>query len=382
MQTAGYATASASVPANAAELDRRYGARVEAMLAHWLDDETLAAGLRRPVLAEVARNGGRFDPRLGSVEDWVFSEARREARALIGPEGVAGVIPVMRHTPDPGMLPRQKERRGGASRKGASRAAPRRKWLGGLAALVAAGAVLTVAWYRPSLTEWQVADLQPDLSRPPVLEPAPPPPAAAPAPLALPKLDAEAELGPLPEPDLAAILQPPEPAPALPSLAAPPPPAPPPALPGPAAGPVGPVDPPVAAAAPSPAEPPRPRPLRLAAPTAPAVAGRPMPVHAPPRVFIHYSALDDGAGARAQVLAQLVRDQGFEVTGMRAVPFQIGEPSVRYFFPDNAGDADALVEASRRIPQMAELARSGPTDFTHFQPKPQPGTLEIWLPAG
>ena len=96
MQPAVKLAYSRDTPATFELLDERFGVRVETMLAHWLDDEVLAARLRRPVLLAVARGEivGRSAADLS--EDWVFGEARREARALIGPEGIAGVIPVMR----------------------------------------------------------------------------------------------------------------------------------------------------------------------------------------------------------------------------------------------------------------------------------------------
>jgi hypothetical protein len=179
-----------------------------------------------------------------------------------------------------------------------------------------------------------------------------------PAPLPkLPSLDAEAAMGPLPPPPVPVVRQPMEP------LRAPPPPEP-----ADLASILADIpDPPVA----PPSTPPR------------VPSDSPQAVPAPSRVFIHYSAVNSDSKQRAERLAAVLRGQGFRIAGLRPVPFQIGEPSVRYFFDDNAADATALAElSSSALPRLAGLADRGPSDFTHFAPKPQPGTLEIWVPAG
>jgi hypothetical protein len=98
-------------------------------------------------------------------------------------------------------------------------------------------------------------------------------------------------------------------------------------------------------------------------------------------VFIHYSAGDPLSEQRAQRLAALLRDQDFAVVAVRSVPFGIERPSVRYFFDENRPTADRLAQLSSLVLPPAARGR-GPTDFTHFNPKPQPGTVEVWLPTG
>jgi hypothetical protein len=392
MQSAGYATRYESMPATHAELDERYGAKVEEMLAHWLDDERLARGLRRPVLAAVAQNSHRYDPDHEAPDDWIFGEARREARALIGPEGVAGVIPVMRKPARAAPPPRKKADADDDDDEPPARriAVPVRWiWFGTFMGLMAG--ILLYAWTMfPGERYPQMAAVRPAppiQGPPPAAEPvrvAPPPqhlpridrsagpppvqalprlraePVPAPRPL-LPALDAEVASGPLPPPTIAAPDQ------ALEPLRAPAPP---------------PWDD-LASILPQTREPP-PQPPAAPPPRRPpaAQAGAPHAVPPPARVFIHYSAVNAGSRDRAERLADTLRRQGFRIAGLRSVPFQIGEPSVRYFFPDNAADADALVQlSSNTLPRLAGLADQGPTDFTHFSPKPQPGTLEIWIPA-
>ncbi|WP_051328863.1 LytR C-terminal domain-containing protein [Geminicoccus roseus] len=392
MQTAGYATDRESIPASYTELDDRYGGKIEEMLAHWLDNEALAARLRRPVLLAIARNQPSYDPARESSDDWIFGEARREARALIGPEGAAGVIPVMRK-PLAGPAPGPARAASGRVQREDDEdddAPPRRRlvvpkrwvWLTVFAGL-ALGIALIVA------TAWLGTEpyLRMATPRPaPVPAPAPSwdepvlpqaPPAEPPSAWVddLPKLDAVADADPLPPPPLV-----------VPSLAAPPPPpAPPPVPPQPRA-----IEPLRAPAPPEltrlpqvlrtqPAPPPAL--ARPAEPPAPAAGPRPLP--GPTRVFIHYSAIGGQAVDEAERLARLLRQQGFTVADVREVPFAIDEPSVRYFFAGNQGEAQTLVElSSRALPGMSGLARRGASDFTHFEPRPQPGTLEIWLPAG
>jgi hypothetical protein len=389
MQSAGYATRHESIPATYSELDERYGAKVEEMLAHWLDDERLARGLRRPVLTAIARNSHEFDPGQEAPDDWIFGEARREARALIGPEGVAGVIPVMRKPARTAPPPSYKKADADEDEESSGRriVVPRRWiWFGAFMSLMA-GILVYASMLVTSERHPQMAAVRPapPIQGPlPAAEPvrvAPPPrdlprvdrggspppaqalprlradPVPAPPPL-LPALDAEVASGPLPPPTIPPV------APSLEPLRAPAPPA----------------WNDLASILPKTPEPP-PQPSVTPPPTPPVEqASTPHAVPPPARVFIHYSAVNDGSRDRAERLADTLRRQGFRIAGIRSVPFQIGEPSVRYFFADNAADADALVQlSSNALPRLAGLA--GPSDFTHFSPKPQPGTLEIWIPA-
>jgi hypothetical protein len=99
------------------------------------------------------------------------------------------------------------------------------------------------------------------------------------------------------------------------------------------------------------------------------------------RVFIHHAA-DQRDGALAQRLAEYLRGQGFTVADIRSVDFGIAKPSVRYFFARDRAASQRLVEELGRF--SAGGASRGPdhaSDFTHFVPKPRPGSLEVWLPG-
>lgn len=352
MQISGPTTGYALIPATVLELDDRYGGKVETMLAHWLDDEDLAARLRPPVMRAISQNRRAFDPEMEAPDDWIFGEARRQAKELIGPDEVAGVIPVMRKPfasrgttePEPAPL-RQSPPRG-------RRAVPRR-WIWFSVFMSAMLGIIGHVWMnladRPYVHVATVRPAALDYPAAPTNRPTEKPMAN------LPRLDAEADavtsLPPaMAEPAmLPALLAEPVPAPLEP-LRAPPPPA---------------------LADPAPI---------LADLQATSVS--PVSPTAAARVFIHYSAADPNAGPRAELLAELLRTRGYPVAGIVQVPFQIDHSSVRYYFKDNMADADALVALSSTVPKLAGLAERGPSDFTGYTPKPRPGTMEIWVASG
>jgi hypothetical protein len=100
------------------------------------------------------------------------------------------------------------------------------------------------------------------------------------------------------------------------------------------------------------------------------------------RVFIHHAASDRTGAAQAQQLADQLRREGYPTVVTRQVRVRVTAPGVRYFFPADREPASRLLRTSARF-----LAPRGgrppgtPTDFTHLQPKPRPGTLEVWVPA-
>jgi hypothetical protein len=100
------------------------------------------------------------------------------------------------------------------------------------------------------------------------------------------------------------------------------------------------------------------------------------------RVFIHHAANSHGGAALAQQVADHLRRQGFIVADIRPVDFIIGKPSVRYFFDDDRSASERLVdELSRFFEETGSRAPDQASDFTHFEPKPRPGNVEVWLPA-
>jgi hypothetical protein len=99
------------------------------------------------------------------------------------------------------------------------------------------------------------------------------------------------------------------------------------------------------------------------------------------RIFIHHVA-DQRDGALAEQLAEYLRGQGFTVADTRSVDFGIGKPSVRYFFARDRAASQRLVEELGQFSTGgASLAPDRASDFTHFVPKPRPGSVEVWLPG-
>lgn len=102
------------------------------------------------------------------------------------------------------------------------------------------------------------------------------------------------------------------------------------------------------------------------------------------RVFIHHAAADARQAVRAALLADRLMGEGFAVADIRTVPYRIGSARVRYFFGTDLDGARRILRAAG--PLMAEssggAAPRDPDDFTHYEPKPRPGTVEIWLPGG
>ena len=86
---------------------------------------------------------------------------------------------------------------------------------------------------------------------------------------------------------------------------------------------------------------------------------------------------DAAAGpATAMHVVRQLRAAGFSVEA-RAVPFSIRANSIRYFFPGDRDEAQALrASLEGQLPGGAALSVM---DFSSFEPKPQEGHLEVWL---
>ena len=96
------------------------------------------------------------------------------------------------------------------------------------------------------------------------------------------------------------------------------------------------------------------------------------------RIFIHYPA-HHGDAVPAIRLAALLQTRGFPIVDIRLVEFEIDQPSVRYFFPGDRAVSRGLVDVIGTLDP--HLAPDKASDFSHFSPKPRPGTVEVWLPA-
>jgi hypothetical protein len=100
------------------------------------------------------------------------------------------------------------------------------------------------------------------------------------------------------------------------------------------------------------------------------------------RVFIHHTA----GGALDTMLAQRVAGylnrEGVPVVDIRPVRMEIRSGSIRYFRADDAPAAREIGDAMGGLfADNPVLAPRRVLDFTHYEPKPRPGTVEIWLPS-
>lgn len=99
------------------------------------------------------------------------------------------------------------------------------------------------------------------------------------------------------------------------------------------------------------------------------------------RVFVHYSTRQPGADEAAANVARELRDRGFTVVDIRAVPSRIETASVRYFFLDDRAQAEALQDALGSILRSRGFSGGDLKAMTDYRPAPRRGTIEVWVPA-
>lgn len=327
------------------QLEALYGPRLRAMLARHVGQPELVEPVLQAALDEVCAGAADHNPERALAEDWLFGRVRAAAAARLPRGATRRVMPAA-----PAVVPRG---RGDRVAEEPAPLPPRRarRWgrAGALLVLVAAVAALGAVLR-------QAVESQGD---PGPGAPTPAPAAALPEPVPLPAPPAPSQ----PAPAAPAELPPAPSPPPVESAAGAPPPGP------------GPTWWDLPSTDPVPAEP-RPPPASPAEPEEP----RSAPPPGPSRIFIHYTAGSAEGAALARRLSQRLRQQGFAVAGIRTVRFRIGSGGVRYFFRQDREQARRVLAAS-----MAALGRGagplprGAGDFTHYAPKPQPGTVEVWL---
>lgn len=101
-----------------------------------------------------------------------------------------------------------------------------------------------------------------------------------------------------------------------------------------------------------------------------------------PRVFVHYSTSQAGADEAAADVARELRERGFAVADIRAVPGRIETASVRYFHSGDRGDAEALHDALGVALRGRGFSAGDLKSMTDYRPAPRRGTIEVWVPAG
>jgi hypothetical protein len=361
-------------PACLRELETAIGMQVRTVLTRALGNADVAAFAVPAILSDLCDRAATFDPERELAEDWIFAQVRARLRELTqaagqrtaSPPAAAMRVPGARHA----LTARGPAGAIGATPAAApvSRAPPlRRRWRPGrrriLPALAATLVGIALALLVDHARRLDGTEPAPVAS----IEPAAPQTSApAPTPLAPPRQraspsrpqPAEPLLPPLalpPAPDLTALPTPLPAAPPPPARAAPAEVASPPAIAVPAAA------PPLPPAA-------KPLPGNAARQLEP---GGPSPV----RVFIHHAAGSGPGAAAAQSFAEDLRRAGFTVAGIRPVPFAIRAGSVRYYFDHDRAAARALAADYGG----AEGRPLPPQDFSHYEPKPSPGTVEVWI---
>ena len=118
------------------------------------------------------------------------------------------------------------------------------------------------------------------------------------------------------------------------------------------------------------------------APVAPPQAAEPATMGGRPRVFVHYSASQQGGADTAAAVAQSLRGQGYTVADLRAIPESIATASVRYFFAADRADAEALHDALGAALRGRGFSAGDLKSMAGYDPAPRRGTLEVWVPAG
>jgi hypothetical protein len=324
------------------ELEALYGPRLRSMLARRIRRPELVEPAMQAALDEICARAGEHDPEHESAEDWLFGRVR----ALAAGQGIADMAAARGAwvTAEPRHAEVARDDDEEALTEAPARERPRKgRRLAIAMACITVAALGTIAG---GLWSSQRADPVQEIAPIPLPEAAPPP---APAPVA-------------------------EPVPELPPVET---------VPSPAESPGEPTWWDLPTTDPVPAEPPRAPVVPEEVPQASVSADEKPAATVPggaPRVFIHFTAGSADAAALARRLSERLPREGFAVAGLRPVNFRIGSGGVRYFFAQDREQARRLLSAGMRaLGRGASPLPRGAADFSHYAPKPQPGTIEIWL---
>ncbi len=324
------------------ELEALYGTRLRSMLARRIRRPELVEPAMQAALDEICARTGGHDPEHESAEDWLFGRVR----ALAAGQGLADMAAARGGwvTAEPGHAEVARDDDADVLTEAPARERPRKRRRLAIAMacipVAVLGAVAGGLWssQRPEPVRETVRISLPEAAPPPapIAEPVPelPPVETVPSPAGRPTEPTWWDLpttDPVPaEPPQAAVV-PEEEAPQVASL-------------------------------PESEEP---------AATVPSGG---------PRVFIHYTAGSADGAALARRLGDRLPREGFAIAGLRPVNFRIGSGGVRYFFARDREEARRLLSVGMRaLGRGASPLPRGAADFSHYAPKPQPGTIEIWL---
>jgi hypothetical protein len=100
------------------------------------------------------------------------------------------------------------------------------------------------------------------------------------------------------------------------------------------------------------------------------------------RIVVQYGRADADGAQRAQAIADRLRQRGFQVAEVRPVDLRINQASVRYYFDGDRARSVALErEVDALVRETGVAPKSELLPMRYVEPKPRPGTLEIWLPS-
>ncbi|GIL39019.1 hypothetical protein [Roseiterribacter gracilis] len=103
----------------------------------------------------------------------------------------------------------------------------------------------------------------------------------------------------------------------------------------------------------------------------------------PQRIFVHYRRGDAAGEQAAAALVEHLRARGFRIAEVRPVDLRINQASVRYFFDGDRARSETLErEVDAYVRNVGLAPRSDLLPMRYYEPKPRPGTLEVWLPSG
>jgi hypothetical protein len=93
-------------------------------------------------------------------------------------------------------------------------------------------------------------------------------------------------------------------------------------------------------------------------------------------VYVHVRS--ESQRAWAEQLVQPLAKRGIRVTGIRVVNAGPGNADLRYFRPQEAGDAARVARALREVGVPAPRVKR----VSGFEWRSKPGQFELWLPSG
>jgi hypothetical protein len=101
----------------------------------------------------------------------------------------------------------------------------------------------------------------------------------------------------------------------------------------------------------------------------------------PLQVFVHFPESSAETLDVAKRVGLQMIDDGFDVVDLRPVPIEMRATTIRYFRPELRDDALRLKAYLERLLRDSGIATEPirVQDFTFFEPKPRPNSVELWF---